>query len=142
MHGRNVSRTWTRLAATANAGSTQITLLQNVDWEVGNQIVIATTGDYMSQGQSEIRTITAISSNGFTLTLDSSLNFEHLGITQTVGPTSVELRAEVGLLSHNIVFQGSVTPTWNITIDACPTGFNPGKALRYLVLYKVISPFI
>ena len=106
MHGRSVARTWARLASTAAAGSTQITLLQSVDWPVGSQLVIATTGDYESQGQSEIRTITTVSSNGLTLTLDSALTFSHLGVTQNVGSTSVELRAEVGLLSHNILFQG------------------------------------
>ena len=106
MHGANVGQTWTRLAATAAAGSTQITLLQPVSWPVGSVIVIATTGDYMSQAQSETRTITAVSSNGLTLTLDSPLTYQHLGVTQTVGTTSVQFRAEVGLLSHNVVFQG------------------------------------
>ncbi|CAF5155092.1 unnamed protein product, partial [Rotaria socialis] len=57
-----VIRTWGRLASTATAGSTQITLLQNVDWSVGSEIIIATTGDYLSQGQSEKRIITAVSS--------------------------------------------------------------------------------
>jgi hypothetical protein len=106
MHGANVVQTWTRLASTAAAGATQITLLQSVNWPVGSQIVIATTGDHMSQGQTETRIITAISSNGLTLTLDSPLVNTHLGITQIVGTTSVEMRAEVGLLSHNVVFQG------------------------------------
>lgn len=106
MHGRSVVRTWTRLASTANVGATQITLQQNVDWPVGSTIVIATTGDKFSQGQSEIRTITAVSSNGLTLTLNSALSFTHLGVTQNVGPTSVDLRAEVGLLSHNVIYQG------------------------------------
>ncbi|CAF3637436.1 unnamed protein product [Rotaria sp. Silwood1] len=127
MHGRSVVRTWARLASTAAIGSTQITLLQNVDWPIGSQIIIATTGDYLSQGESEKRTITAISSDGRTLTLNSALNFNHLGITQNVGSTSVEIRAEVGLLSHNVIFQGSITPTWDTTIEACPTGFNPGE---------------
>lgn len=127
MHGANVVRTWTRLAATANAGASQITLLQSVDWPIGSQIIIATTGNYLSQGQSEVRTITGLSNNNLTLTLDSSLTYQHLGVTRTVGSTSVELRAEVGLLSHNIVFQGSTTATWNQTIEACPEGFNPGK---------------
>ena len=106
MHGKSVARTWTRLASTAAAGSTQITLLQAVDWPVGSQIVIATTGNYLSQGQSEIRTVTAVSANGLTLTLNSALSHEHLGITHNVGSTSVEFRAEVGLLSHNVVFRG------------------------------------
>ncbi|CAF4433885.1 unnamed protein product, partial [Adineta steineri] len=105
MHGTNLVRTWTRLGSTAAAGATQITLSQYVDWPVNSQIVIATTGDYESQGETETRTITAISSNGLTLTLDSPLTYQHLGVTQIIGSTSVEVRAEVGLLTRNVVFQ-------------------------------------
>ncbi len=106
LHGKYVAQMWTHLNATASVGSSQITLRQPVDWVIGNQIVIATTGDYESQGESEVRTITYVSSNGLTLTLDTPLNYTHLGITQPVGSTTVDLRAEVGLLSHNVLFQG------------------------------------
>jgi len=126
LHGQTINQIWTHLNATANSGSSQITLCQPVNWFVGNQIVIATTGDYLSQTESEVRTITSISSDGLTLTLDTPLNYTHLGITQTVGSTTIDLRAEVGLLSHNVLFQGSVTPTFNQVIPACPVGFNPG----------------
>ena len=106
MHGRSVVRIWTRLANTTAVGARNITLLQDVDWPVDSRIVIATTGDYLSQRETETRTITAISSDGRVLTLDSPLNFTHLGLTQPVGSTIVEARAEVGLLSHNVIFQG------------------------------------
>lgn len=106
MHGANVGQTWTRLAATAVVGATQITLQQPVNWPLGSVIVIATTGNYLSQGQTETRTITAISSDRLTLTLDAALTFRHLGVTQTFGTTPVHFRAEVGLLSRNVVFQG------------------------------------
>lgn len=108
LHGIPYVRTWTRLASTASAGSTQITLAQSVNWPVGSRIVIATTGNYLSQGETETRTITAISSNGQTLTLDSALTNTHLGVTQVVGSQSIELRAEVGLLSHNVVYRGEL----------------------------------
>ncbi|CAF3664415.1 unnamed protein product [Rotaria sordida] len=127
MHGKTVTQTWTHLAATVSSGSSRITLRQAVNWSVGSTIVIATTGDYLSQGQSEIRTITAVSDNGYTITLNSPLTYTHLGVTQNVGSTTVEVRAEVGLLSHNVIFQGSSTETWNTSIAACPTGFNPGE---------------
>jgi hypothetical protein len=127
MHGKVVNQMWTRLASTATSGSSQITLQYPVDWSIDNEIVIATTGDYESQGESEVRTIINISSDGRTLTLNSPLNYTHLGITQTVGPTTIEIRAEVGLLTHNIVFQGSTTSTWDQTIPACPDGFDPGE---------------
>jgi len=43
MHGIPRNITWTRLAETAKAGDTSITLLENTDWAVGEEIVIATT---------------------------------------------------------------------------------------------------
>ncbi|CAF3925163.1 unnamed protein product [Rotaria sp. Silwood2] len=120
MHGKPTVQMWTHLAMTAVNGSSTITLRQAVDWTVGSEIIIATTGDYLSQGESEKRTITGISNNGLTLTLNTPLNWTHLGVTQNLGSISIDARAEVGLLSHNVVFQGSVTETWNQTIKACP----------------------
>ena len=106
MHGIDYGQTWTQLGATAASGASQITLRQAVSWPVGSQIIIPTTGDYVSQGESEVRTITARSTDGLTLTLDSPLNYTHLGVSQIVGSVTVEARGEVGLLSHNILFQG------------------------------------
>ena len=127
MHGLPSVRTWTRLANTTNIGATKAVLLQPVDWPIGSQIVVATTGDHLSQKQSEVRTIVAVSSDGLTLTLDAPLVYPHLGMTQTLGSTSVEMRAEVGLLSHNVVFRGSTDASWSATINPCPQGFNPGE---------------
>jgi hypothetical protein len=143
MHGKPSVRAWTRLATTVVSGANQITLQRSVDWPVGSRIVIATTGNYLSQGQTEVKTITAVSIDGCMLTLDAPLNFEHLGVTRIVNSVPLEIRAEVGLLSHNVIFQGkrserdttiywsamlgSTTPSWNRTIEACPTGFNPGE---------------
>ncbi|CAF4466498.1 unnamed protein product, partial [Rotaria magnacalcarata] len=100
---------------------------QPVNWTIGSQIIIATTSDRFSQRESEIRQITNISSNGLILMLDSPLTYTHLGLVQSVNSITVEVRAEVGLLTHNVVFQGYVTPTWNDTIAACPSGFNPDE---------------
>ena len=61
MHGKPVGVTWTQLGATAYAKSAQIVLKEPVDWPAGSQIVIATTGDNLSQGQSENATILSIS---------------------------------------------------------------------------------
>ncbi|CAF3361993.1 unnamed protein product [Rotaria sp. Silwood1] len=127
MHGKTTVRTWTKLGITANNGSSTITLLQQVDWPIGSQIIIATTGDFLSQQESEIRRIMNISSDGLTLTLDEPLTYTHLGITLNLNATSIDIRGEVGLLSHNIIFQGSITDTWTETIPACPDGFNPDE---------------
>ncbi|CAF1351069.1 unnamed protein product [Rotaria sordida] len=125
MHGMSTIQTWTQLGATANNGSTVITLLQPIDWNVNSQIVIATTSDRFSQKENEIRRIVNISSDRLTLTLDTPLKYTHLGATQTLNSTTIEIRGEVGLLSHNVVFQGSITETWDETIEECPAGFNP-----------------
>jgi len=46
MHGVPRSITWTRLAATADVNATSIELTDEVDWKVGERIVIPTTSYY------------------------------------------------------------------------------------------------
>jgi cell surface hyaluronidase len=93
---------WTRLAATAWQGATQILLDKPVDWNVGDRIVLAST-DY-DPLQAEEVTISAIS--GTTITLNKPLQYMHWGQLQTFAGQILDERAEVGLLSHNIVVQG------------------------------------
>jgi hypothetical protein len=98
LHG-NRSNSWTKLAATAEAGSSNIEVLDASQWQVGDQIVLAST-DYDPR-QAEVRTIAAISGNS--LTLDQPLQYMHFGkIT-----FDVDQRGEVGLLSRNIKVQAS-----------------------------------
>ena len=106
MHGIPTIRTWTQLGSTALNGSSTITLRQSVNWTIDSLIVIATTNDRFSQKESELRRIRNISSNGLILTLDKPLIYTHLGISLNLNSTIVDLRAEVGLLSHNVIFQG------------------------------------
>ena len=88
---------WTRLGATADAGANQIFLESPVDWAVGDQIVIATTGHRHTQRQNEVRNITHISADNMTLTLDESLEYKHLGETvqlhsgKVVWPNVIEI---------------------------------------------------
>ena len=98
LHG-NRSNSWTKLAATAAAGTSSIEVLDASQWQVGDQIVLAST-DYDPR-QAEVRTITAISGNS--LSLDQALQYMHFGeITY-----DVDQRGEVGLLSRNIKVQAS-----------------------------------
>ena len=99
-------RTWTRLGTTAVNGSSTIILQQAVNWTVGDRIVVATTGDHASQNESEVRRIMSISSDGLNITLDKPLKHTHLGVTLQFNTTMVDVRGEVGLLSHNVVVQG------------------------------------
>ncbi len=59
--GMPVPVTWTQLAETASAGSTQLVLQQAVTWKAGDQIVIASTGHRHSQRQNEDVFITGLS---------------------------------------------------------------------------------
>jgi len=74
LHG-NITNAWTKLAATAEAGSTTIEVLNAEQWQVGDQIVLAST-DYNPR-QAETRYITAIRGN--TITLDEPLEYMHFG---------------------------------------------------------------
>jgi hypothetical protein len=78
LHGKPHSVTWTRLSEPANAGSQRICLLRKVDWPVNADIVIAST-DYVKE-HAETRVITGVTSNGYCLTVDVPLEFEHAGI--------------------------------------------------------------
>ena len=98
LHGDR-KNTWTKLAKTANAGSTSIQVLNASGWRVGDEIVLASTD--FDPRQAERRTISAIKGN--TITLDRKLEFMHFGkIT-----FDVDERGEVGLLTRNIRLQAS-----------------------------------
>lgn len=98
---------WTQLAATANAGASVITTTAVSDWRVGERIVIASTA--FNPDEAEVRTITAISGNQ--VTLDRPLLYRHYGELQTFEGKVLDSRAEVGLLSRNIVIAGDAAST-------------------------------
>jgi len=98
LHG-NRTNAWTKLAQTAAAGASTITVLNAAQWQVGDQIVLAST-DYDPR-QAETRHITAISRN--TLTLDEPLQYMHYGELTF----EVDERGEVGLLTRNIKVHAS-----------------------------------
>ena len=98
LHGDR-QNTWTKLANTANAGSTSIEVLNAAGWRVGDEIVLASTD--FNPRQAERRTISAIRGN--TITLDNKLDFMHFGkIT-----FDVDERGEVGMITRNIKLQAS-----------------------------------
>ena len=98
LHG-NRTNTWTKLAETAEAGSTTINVLDASQWQAGDEIVLAST-DYNPR-QAERRTLAAISGN--IITLNEPLEYMHFGQI-TFG---VDERGEVGLLTRNIKIQSS-----------------------------------
>src|ERR1700727_2409558 len=98
LHGDRTN-SWSKLAKTAEAGSSSIQVLDAKGWRVGDQIVLAST-DFDAH-QAERRTISSIQGN--TIALDKKLEYMHYGrIT-----FDVDERGEVGMLTRNIVIQAS-----------------------------------
>jgi G8 domain len=109
IHGVPRYPTWTELDFTAEAGVTAITLKTAVDWKVGEHIVIAPTG--YEKDEAEEVVITAINRanvNKPVLTIDRPLNYKHFAKNQTLGGGKdwIDMRAEVGLLTRNVKYQG------------------------------------
>mmetsp|Transcript_4311 Transcript_4311/g.10607 ORF Transcript_4311/g.10607 Transcript_4311/m.10607 type:complete len:3581 (-) Transcript_4311:97-10839(-) len=111
LHGKPVVATWTRLAADAAQGANTLVVSKNVaDWPVGSQIVVAPSS--WSHLDAETHVITAVSYNAntglSTITLAGTLSTYHLGswATDSGNTQVVDMRAEVGLLSRNVIFQG------------------------------------
>ena len=98
LHGDR-EHTWSKLAATAAAGSTAIEVLDASGWRAGDEIVLASTD--FNPRQAEKRTVTGV--NGNVITLDRPLEYMHFGEV-TFG---VDQRGEVGLLTRNIRIQAS-----------------------------------
>ena len=99
LHGNRTSNTWTKLAKTAEAGSSSIEVLNASGWRVGDVIVLASTD--FDPHQAERRAIAAI--NGKTITLDQKLDYMHFGKISF----NVDERGEVGMLTRNILIQSS-----------------------------------
>jgi hypothetical protein len=110
-------RTWTRLNATAHAGSLELCFTQPVSWPPYSQIVIASTGFDMNEA--EQRTTTSLTHGGHCVRFARPLAYEHLGERRVYGGQPVELRAEVGLLSRNVRAARSVHLYHNANRTIC-----------------------
>ena len=101
LHGETRTA-WVRLGATANVGSSQLLLDGPANWRPGDRIVVSSTS--YDPNEAEVALVTSV--NGLSVTLAEPLRFTHWGTTQTIGGTTVDERAEVGLLSRNVVVRG------------------------------------
>jgi hypothetical protein len=73
---------WTFLDVTVDIGSSEITLIKEVNWEIGNQIVIASTSFESTQAeQFEIQSIATVSGKSV-ITLNKATQYKHFAETQ------------------------------------------------------------
>lgn len=106
MHGVPRDVTWTQMSASSTIGDTSITLKEEVDWQVGEYIVIASS-DFEGRN-AEKRQITSKTNNGASTVIEFAdpLEHGHFGLIETYGGVEIDMRAEVGLLTRNLVFRG------------------------------------
>ena len=110
LHGRpNLDdRVHTKLAATAEAGNATLVLTEPVDWPPNSMAFVSSTAANGTMEEAETVVIVGVEGGGTVLRLAGPLLYRHLGETYTVaGPHALEFRANVGLLSRNVVVQGT-----------------------------------
>jgi len=134
---------WTQLTVTANAGDSEIRLLEPVQWPVDSRIVIATT-DFESplSSHTELASVAAVLDGGHRVqlkdvrvcprytfsgqpmdcTLKDVLSFPHIGETRVVEGRTLHFRAEVGLVTRNIIIQGDHDETLCPNADLADDG--------------------
>ena len=126
LYGKHILHTWAYLSETVNPGETSLKItLPAIGWNIGDEIVISATAK--SIRENEVLRITGIRDGNKTIDFKPPLKYRHISIVQTFGNREVKTRAEVGLLTRNIVVQGSVEETWKHTIKNCPAEFDPGQ---------------
>lgn len=101
IHGTPRTPTWTLMSETAEAGATSILVDDAVDWQVGEEIIIASSD--WNHLQSERRFITSVTNGGRTINFKEPLINKHYSAIETYGAKQFPMQIEVGLLSRNIV---------------------------------------
>ena len=76
MYGRPRKPTWTTISATISPAATTLTVTDDVDWKVGETIVVASTSFF--HYEAEERVITSIS--GKTITVDKAFVYKHVSV--------------------------------------------------------------
>ena len=115
MHGARYTPTWTRLAKTAAVGDDLIFVQDQVNWEVGQTIMVTTTElkDSRDYNHNEERTIAAIYRtslpNVTAIRVSEPLAYKHFA--------GKSYQAEVALLSRRIVVQGDAQHSEPTDID-------------------------
>ena len=107
LHGIPRTPSWTRLSQTAYAGTNKLTLIESVDWQIGEEIVISTTS--YDAFQTETFKITGVANN--VIQLNASLVYDHVVISEKfLNGKSYSVAAGVGLLTRNVKVTGAEYP--------------------------------
>ncbi|KAK9829614.1 hypothetical protein WJX72_006878 [[Myrmecia] bisecta] len=98
LYGQPKIPSWTKLASAASAGATQLQLATEVNWQAHDTIIITSTTS--EADQAELLTITQ--AVGRAITFVPALQFDHGADVLDLNGTTLDLRAEVAVLSRNL----------------------------------------
>jgi hypothetical protein len=105
IHGRPRKRSWTKLGGTSLAGSDVVITAEDVDFGVGDHVVV-TASERGAFTQSEEGVIAEVYS-ARSFRLEQPLRYNHRSEWYNMtGFAPVDMRSEVGLLTRNVVIQG------------------------------------
>ncbi|CAG5096144.1 Oidioi.mRNA.OKI2018_I69.XSR.g14489.t2.cds [Oikopleura dioica] len=120
MHGRPIANPWTQLVETIVPGTTWIKLKDDIsDWPIGGEIVIASTGGIDTVDENEMFSIVKIDERSNMIKLDREVAHRHLGEISEWGGKTLDMRAEVGLLTRNVRISGNMDTSWAQEIQSC-----------------------
>ena len=108
LFGKRHNVHWTRLAKTINTGDNVVELVDQVDWEEGDEILITTTTFESKQAEKFI--IKSIENGGKTLELEASALHRHIGVEYSISRFHFRLGAKIALLTRNIRIEGANDP--------------------------------
>ena len=121
IHGKHRNFTWTDLNESVVPNDTTITVREQVDWQAGEEIIIAPTSfDIEEYERRFIKSVTLnAGDNTSTIVLDRPLDYKHFAKTMTYDGKTFDARAEVGLMTRNILIRGdenSLADTYGVHI--------------------------
>ncbi len=106
LHGASRDElSWSVIEGSLSPGATTMTLRDACTWKAGDKIVIAPSG--VNPYEAEVLTVVAKSGNN--VQFSPPLQYPHFGEVQIIGGKALDMRAEVGLLTRNILIEGDAS---------------------------------
>ncbi|MEM7511712.1 MAG: G8 domain-containing protein, partial [Bacteroidota bacterium] len=107
--GANESPTWTRTKDIISPGDSLLTAVDSLDWPINAEVVLVSTG--FSPEETESGTI--YNQYGDHMSLASPVVHTHTADYSKKRNRTLDQRAEIGLLSHNVIIQGDQGAAYN-----------------------------
>ena len=104
LHGQAAAKTsWTQIDGDVEPGATSLQLVEATGWLPGDRIALAPSGE--DPREAERFVITGVSTDGLRVSFQPPLSHAHLGRALSYAGKTIDMRAEIALLSRNIVIR-------------------------------------